>query len=448
MQDLLESLTRIKIVPKFYRDLPESAGVYLYLKNKVPIYVGKAINLRRRVASYFDFNLGSKTAKMIGEADSLSYIKVDSELETLLLEARLIKKYMPYYNVQAKDDKHPLYIQITKEEFPRIITVRKVDLYKNPALAVYGPFPSSSNVRLVLRMIRRIFPYSDHKIGKRACLYSHIGLCNPCPSEILNTKDVGLRIELETRYRKNIRNIRAILGGKISKVRTDLIKEMDALSVNRKFENAAVIRDQVARLEYITRPQIPSDFYIQNPNLLSDIRKKEVADLKKILQIYFPGLESVNRVECYDIAHLYGVNPTASMVTFINGEPEKRYYRHFRIRQKKGSDDYASMKEVIDRRRKHFDDWGRPDLIIVDGGKGQVSVFLRELENESIPIIGLAKRFETLVIPSNFEQTLVFKDYRLPKGFILNFVQRVRDEAHRFARVYHHKLVQKDLIKS
>jgi excinuclease ABC subunit C len=136
------------------------------------------------------------------------------------------------------------------------------------------------------------------------------------------------------------------------------------------------------------------------------------------------------------------------MVTFVNGEPEKNYYRHFKIRQLESQNDYASMKEVIDRRKNHFADWGKPDLIIVDGGKGQVSVFLRELAGEKIPVVGLAKRFETLVIPVYTDGTIALKEYRFPRGAALNLVQRIRDEAHRFARTYHHKLISKSLTQN
>lgn len=160
--------------------IPENPGVYIFKKDSQVIYVGKAINLKRRVRSYFDLHLLPKTKKMVSEANNLKFIIVSSEFEALLLEAKLIKKFQPKYNVIAKDDKHPLYIAITKEEFPRVIAVRKLITSNYSLMASYGPFPSSHNVYSVLKMIRRIFPYSDHKIGKRVCLYSHIGLCNPC----------------------------------------------------------------------------------------------------------------------------------------------------------------------------------------------------------------------------------------------------------------------------
>jgi excinuclease ABC subunit C len=446
MQDLLKSLPKIQLSTKVYNTFPDSAGVYVFFKDDYPIYIGKAINLKRRVSSYFDLDLEGKTASMVNEAQELSYIQVGSELEALLLEAKLIRSYMPKYNVAAKDDKHPLYIQITAELYPRVITARKIaEREKN--IAFYGPFPSSRNVRSVLRMLRRIFPYSDHKLGKRGCLYSHIGLCDPCPNIIEMAGDKLQMSNLRNQYLKNIKHIRSILDGNITKVRGNLVKEMEELSQNQDFEKAGLIRDQIQKLEYITRPQMPTEFYMQNPNLYEDIRKKEALQLSAVLKKFNISIPKIERIECFDVAHLAGTSPTASMVTFIKGEPDKNFYRHFRIRQIKSQDDYASMKEVISRRKNHLKDWGKPDLIIVDGGKGQVSVFLRELEGENIPVVGLAKRFETLVIPVKTYGTTALKEYRFPKGAALNLVERIRDEAHRFARAYHHKLISRNLIQ-
>ncbi|MCH7641154.1 GIY-YIG nuclease family protein, partial [Patescibacteria group bacterium] len=168
------------------RKLPEAAGVYIFInRDGEPIYVGKAKNLRARVRSYFSTNLSTKTKEMINEAKTFTTILVGSELEAILLEARLVRKYQTKYNSALKDDKHPIYIRITDETYPRVLTARKVD--ENPLdggknSAFLGPFPSTSNVRSVLRLLRRIFPYAQHKLGKRACLYSQMGLCNPCPN--------------------------------------------------------------------------------------------------------------------------------------------------------------------------------------------------------------------------------------------------------------------------
>ncbi len=446
MTELIKSLRKIPVVPKLYLDLPESPGIYLFLKDGVPIYIGKAINLKRRVSSYFDLNLESKTAHMISEAEEFSYILVSSELEALLLEAKLIRKFLPHYNTISKDDKHPLYIQITKEQFPRIITARRVSGKEN-TIAFYGPFPSSKNVYSVLKMLRRIFPYSDHKVGKRACLYSHIGLCKPCPSEIVSVDDLEKRNEMTQEYRNNIRQIKSILDGKISKVMKSLKFEMKRYSKMEKYEEASHIRDKIQRLEYITRPQIPAEFYIQNPNLVGEIRAKELEDLLSLLakskntRTNVGNISSLQRIECYDIAHLAGTNSTASMVTFINGEADKNYYRHFKIKKAKGGDDYESMREVARRRSKYFETWGRPNLIIVDGGMGQVNAFSTILRSNvvDIPVVGIAKHPDRLIICGEKIKLV---------GPALNLVSRMRDEAHRFARRYHHRLITKSLIGS
>lgn len=412
----------------------------MFFKKRVPIYIGKAINLKRRISSYFDLELETKTARMVRAADEISFIQVDSELEALLLEAKLIRTYMPKYNIVAKDDKHPLYIQITKEKYPRVITVRKIGLNKGPSLANYGPFPSSGNVRSVLKMIRRIFPYSDHKLGKRGCLYSHIGLCNPCPSEISNITNEKLKITAEKKYKTNIRNIKSILDGHIDRVKKNLNKEMTEASKNQNFELAGQIRDQVERIEYITRPQMPTEFYMQNPNLYEDVRNLELAEFKKILIHCKLSIVNLSRIECYDIAHLAGTSPTASMVTFINGEADKTFYRHFKIKVARGGDDYGSMREVAQRRINNIKTWGSPDLIIVDGGVGQIKSFTSILYSNKvdIPVVGIAKHPDRLIVGETKIKLT---------GKALNLISRMRDEAHRFARRYHHTLISKELTR-
>ncbi len=441
---MVEKLRKVKVEPRVYKALPESPGIYVFFKTGIPIYIGKAINLKRRVSSYFDLDLETKTSKMMGEATELSFVRVGSELESLLLEARLIRKYMPHYNIAAKDDKHPLYIAITKEKYPRVISVRKLIANDQKIIASFGPFPSATNVRSVLRMLRRIFPYSDHKLGKRGCLYSHIGLCSPCPNQIEMTNDKLQMANDRTKYLKNIKRIKGVLSGKFDGVKKDLIREMEALSKDQDYEEASIIRNKIQALDYITQPQMPTEFYMENPNLYEDIRQKELSQLQKILQdSRFKIPDSLNRIECFDIAHFAGISPTASMVTFINGEADKTFYRHFKVKNIKGNSDVDSLREVIKRRINHFEGWGRPDLIIVDGGKPQVSTFVRELEEYKIPVVGIAKRLETLVIPTKMDGTMSFKEYRLPRGQALNLVQRIRDEAHRFARRYHHHLISK-----
>jgi excinuclease ABC subunit C len=397
--------------------IPEVSGVYTFWKDKTPIYIGKAVNLKSRISSYFALNLLPKTSRMVTEADNITYLKVDSEFEALLLEAKLIRLNQPKYNSALKDDKHPLYITITKEEFPRIITSR--------ASGDFGPFPSSTNVKQVLKMIRRIFPFSDHKIGKGQCLYSQIGLCNPCPSTIKDDVAKG-------KYLLNIRRIRAILKGNIKNVKSDLDKDMSMLSKQNRYEEAIEIREKIKRLEYITQPRIPVDSYLLNPNLLEDVRASELSELKGVIQKNSDiRIKKLKRIECYDISHLGGSFPTASMVVFTNGEADKSEYRHFKIRQKATQSDYDSIKEVAKRRARQS--WPDPDLVIIDGGVGQVKSF-----NSKYLVIGIAKNPDRLIIGQNKIKLA---------GLSLSLVQRVRDEAHRFARRYHHKLISINLAQ-
>jgi excinuclease ABC subunit C len=239
-------------------------------------------------------------------------------------------------------------------------------------------------------------------------------------------------MELQKQYKKNISRVILVLSGKFDGVRKDLQKEMHTLSDEENFEKAKLIREQIAGLDYITSPQIPTDFYVENPNLYEDIRKKELAELKSLLKRGHLVINKLNRIECYDIAHLSGTNATASMVTFTNGEADKNYYRHFKIRQEKGGSDTDSLKEVAKRRFKHLQDWGVPDLMIVDGGEGQVNAFKKEIRN--IPIVGVAKHPDRLIV----------MDIKMKlESLSLNLVSRMRDEAHRFARRYHHNLISK-----
>jgi excinuclease ABC subunit C len=440
------SLARIKVNRTSVSKAPKIPGVYIFWKDgKTPNYIGKAINLKNRLTSYFNIGLEPKTFNMVNSSVAISYIKVENELEALLLEAYLIRKHQPKYNIQAKDDKHPLYITITHEAYPRVITARKRDENINPKDIFFGPFPSSKNVYTVLKMLRRVFPYSDHKLGSKACFYSHIGLCNPCPSLIEKETNISKKKELKGRYLKNIKMIKEILSGNSNKVLMLLNKEMNTASKNQDFERALSLRQQIERLEYITQPIVSPKFFSDNPNLLEDIRQKELRKLGHILSAYFK-IKSLNRIECFDVSHLSGKNPSASMVTFIEGEPDKNLYRRFRIRQPKSNDDISSMKEVARRRMKNIDSWGRPDLIIVDGGKAQSRVFKEEFAKLNIPVVGLEKRYETLVIPLVKDGKFYFEKERLEKGAAKNLMQRVRDEAHRFAVKYHHKLFENNLL--
>ncbi|OGM12407.1 hypothetical protein A2Z22_04510 [Candidatus Woesebacteria bacterium RBG_16_34_12] len=453
-------LNKIDFSKNNLNSVPEIPGIYIFWKENSALYIGKAINLKKRIASYFSLNLYEKTKRLIREVNYFSFIKVNSNLESLLLEAYLIKKIKPKYNVSLKDDKNYLYIKITNEKYPRVLTARKKDEDIKDILFI-GPFPSANNVKIFLKSIRKIFPYSDHNLQKNKCLYSQIGLCDPCPSEIEIINNLDEKYLKIKEYKKNISLLKNLLKRRVKSIRKYLFREMKYYSRLQKFEKALDLKTKIENLDYITQATIPVKYYIENPNLYEDIRKKELNELKKMINQFYNlkyeifknkvnYLKKLNRIECYDISHFSGNFTSASMVTFINGVPEKNLYRYFRIKQKLGGSDTDSLKEVALRRLKYLHIWGSPDLVIVDGGKAQVSAFTKIFKEYNIPVVGLVKgKKESLVININLNNRKNndnFSVIKIPYGNALNLVQRIRNEAHRFAQKYHHHLFNKSLI--
>lgn len=433
------------------KNLPLNPGVYQFRDEKGSIlYIGKAKNLKNRLNSYFTNDLLPKTREMITRAKTVSYIKVMSEFEALLLEANLIKKYKPHYNTALKDDKSPLYIAITKDKYPRIITLRKPELENylphgkaHKLKSYYGPYITGLGAKTLLKRIRRIYPFTTHLPEPRVCIYHQIGLCNPCPSQIENELDKKKRKELNKIFLRNVRGIKNILNGKLKTVEKELEKEIKEYAKDEKFEMAGQVSKHLEAFRNIALNQdVDVEEYLKNPNLEEDIREEELVDLqRKLTKAKLQNLKTrVRRIECFDIAHLAGSFPTASMVTFIDGSPEKKYYRHFKIYQKKKQSDIDSMREVVTRRLKHLD-WGIPDLVIIDGGKPQLSAIHGLFERKGIPFVGLAKRFETIVIRNPDGKFMEIKA-SLPS---LKLLQRIRDEAHRFARRLHHKQIKANI---
>ena len=421
-----------------YSSLPSKTGVYKFLDaNNSILYVGKAIDLKNRVSSYFTSPqlLGEKTKILVSQIKKIQITIVETELEALLLEAFYIKKYKPKYNILQKDNKSYLKIRITiNNPYPAVLLTRKED---DPKSLYFGPYPSSNALRTVLRIIRKVFPYHsvlNHQT--RICLYNHLGLC-PCLSSNRN-------------YRKNIRSVIKILEGKSKNIMQELEKERDKLSKEENYEEASKIQKKINTMSLITAPfHRPFEYHI-NPNLREDIRRNEMGKLIQILNEAGFSLKSLDRIECYDISNTQGTNPTASMVVLTNAEIDKSQYRKFKMRTK-GPNDFAMMQEVLTRRLKHHE-WQTPNLIVVDGGRGQVSSALKVLlkMNKNIPLIGLAKREETIIVPviaSEAKQSPSFKEISLPKDSkALHLIMRIRDEAHRFAITYHKKLRNKSIF--
>jgi len=424
---------------ELFLEIPTLPGVYLFLaQDKKPLYVGKAKNLKNRLSSYFLGVLIRKTKEMVKEAKFLSFIKTESEIEALILEANLIKKYQPKYNVIQKDDKSPLYIIITKEKYPRLILGRKSEIKGKNVDRFYGPFLSTRIARNLLRNIRRFIPFSDHKLGKKPCIYSQIGLCNPCPNLIENTKEESKRKELKKDYLRNIRKVKYFLSGNIKKVEKELTIEIKNLAQKQEFEKALEAKNKLETFKYLTSPIRNPDEYLENPNLIEDQREEEVESFISFLSKFF-RIKKLRRIECYDVSHTSGAYATASMVVFMDGNKSSRDYKQFRLKRSINND-RESLIEVINRRLKHLKDWGKPDLIIVDGGKPQISAVYPILKRNKIPLIGIAKRFEELVVPILENNQTTYLKHRIKNEKFGNLIIRIRDESHRFAQRYHHKL--------
>lgn len=447
-KSMFDKLTLSKFSKSLLKSISEEAGIYIFFDEyKKPIYVGKAINLKKRLYSYTLRNLEPKTKLMVFNTVYLSIVKVTSEIEALLLEAKLVSKFRPKFNIQLKDDKSPLYVIITKDEYPRVLTARRI--FKNglKVLKTFGPFLTSENVYFILKTIRRVFPFATHKPEGKACFYSHLGLCDPCPSTIEILSSIKKDQE-KKRYIENIKHIKKLLDGNVTLLTEGLTRDMRKYSENENFEMAEVNKILIEKIKNITRRVISGEHFIENPNLREDLRSIELNTLQKHLQQHLLSVtlnSSIKRIECFDIAHLSGKYPVASMVTFIDGAPNKEFYRHFKILQKKGNSDADSMTEVSKRRIKHFSDWGVPDLILVDGGRPQVSKFQSEFEKFNLPVVGIAKMSLSLVIPTTKKSNgkYVYNIIGLQNKKFMPLILRLKDEAHRFSRKLHHKLLQK-----
>lgn len=410
------------------KKIPQSPGVYIYKdsENKI-IYVGKAINLRKRVTQYFqrDDALGQKTLQLVSNIAKIDYHTVGSEIEALILESSLIKQYRPKYNSQLKDDKSYIYITISKDKIPLIKPAFKSSLNQNSLF--FGPFPDSGAVRNLLKTIRTIFPFYSSIHGPKKCLYCHLNLC---PGPVPNLKE----------YKKNISRIKSILNGNFSRLISRLNKEMISFSKSENFEMAKTRRDQINSLNYVISGWRSLNNLYQKIELQEDQIGKALRDLKSILLPYFPDLKDINRFEAYDISNSGFKHFVGSMTVFQNGKIDKDEYRQFKIYSKNTPDDQFMIKDVVYRRLKHKE-WSYPDLILVDGGKPQVSAANQVCFD--IPIIGLAKKEETIVIKTDDDWVEIKLQKNSPA---LNLLQQLRDEAHRFANRYRQKLIKKTIF--
>lgn len=521
-------------------NLPKKPGVYIMRDaNDEIIYIGKAKNLINRVRSYFREKLDRpKTQILMSHFDSLEYIVTNSEKEALILEATLIKKHRPRYNVQLKDDKRYPYVKITNEKYPRLIITRNIT--KNGIY--YGPFTDVTSVKKTVKFLKSLFKIRTCRNMDGPCLNSQIDLCYaPCSGEISKEE-----------YDEIINKIDLFFQGKYSVIVKNLKNEMAEAAENEQFEKAAVLRDQITSIEEIMEKQfvdlvdddldqdviaiapndnevvviimpirngkivgrddflmsgsqyesnseilfafiqqyygfnrhIPKQILLNEPiddtelleEWLSDLRGNKVyikvpmkgvklrlvnmaqknaeiikhqkkamenslIELKKYLK-----LDKLPRIiEGYDISNISGKFAVGSKVSFKDAKPNKKKYKRFKI-ETPGPNDFAMMKELLTRRLKMIDTDEEPDLIVIDGGKGQLGMaceVLDELNLAHIPIIGLAKEFEEIYIPNSKRPIIIPKNNKA-----LHLLQQVRDESHRFAITYHRKLRSDNISES
>ncbi|MDO9627348.1 MAG: excinuclease ABC subunit UvrC [Methanobacteriaceae archaeon] len=520
-------------------DLPDKTGVYIMKDSRDNvIYIGKSVSLKKRVKSYFkEYHDSLKTKIMMGQFQSLEYIITDTEKEALILEANLIKKYRPTYNVRLKDDKRYPYIKITREKFPRILITRNIS---GDGSHYFGPFTDAGSVKKTVKFVKSLFKIRDCKRMDGPCLNSQIDLCHaPCAGQITKAE-----------YKKLIDSIDLFFQGRYSKVIEMLDEEMHIAAKNQEFERAAVIRDQIESIhdvmerqnvafnnninqdiiagsydkkmacmvvfsvregkitgkddflmagventppedilsafikQYYANPRyVPGEIILQYiikeekliKDWLSDIReapveiivphdgvkfklirmaaknadiiknqKKQVKnallDLKKYLKL--PKIPQ--NIEGFDVSNISGKSAVGSMVSFQNAHPKKSRYRKYRM-ETPGPDDYGMMRELLTRRYEKLlrENEDHPDLILVDGGKGQLKIaveVLKSLKLNMIPVIGLAKEFEHIFIPQMNEPIIL-----PPNSQALFLLQRIRDEAHRFAVSYHRNIRSKEI---
>jgi len=424
------------------------------------IYVGKAAVLRNRVRQYFQKSRlrDPKTDVLVSEIVDTDWMVVESELEALFLEAEMIRRYMPRYNILLRDDKSMSYIRIDYDAaYPTVSTTRRP---LDDGARYFGPYNSTVAVRQALKLLRRIFPFATRQIPgqKRATLHYHLGL------------DPGLeegRTSLVD-YRSNLRKLIAVIEGKRTRIEKEIEKEMKQRSKAHDFEAAAKLRNQLLLLRGLSRHVIFSD--------------KEFLDISKDHALYeLVTLLSIEkfprRIEGYDISHMQGTNVVASMVVFTNGVSNKGEYRKFKTKKDQNNDFY-NMHETLTRRlsEKNVKAWGKPDVVLIDGGKGQLDAATRARNEQAgaqsapalaaIPFIGLAKREEQIVIKKGFSNvTLNEKVLHDLGGFatesedfilinlphttnLVKLLQRIRDESHRFAVTYHSVLKQKGQVSS
>jgi len=430
--------------------IPRTPGVYAFKHGGILLYIGKAGSLRDRVKTHFS-QPSYRDNLFVEQVEKIGFVETNSEIEALLLESKLIKELNPKYNVLWKDGKNYFFVLTTKEEYPRILLVHQQEVRGT----YIGPFVDGGALKRTLRILRRVFPYyTTRRHEKKPCQYCHLGLCpGPNPNK--------------TEYKKAIKNLAAVLQGKKTSVMRILEREMREASKNQRYEKAKDLRDQIQDLGII----------FSHAKVFRPAAEKASIDwpaTETYLQKILGTKQRISRAEAYDISNIQGKESTGSMPVFIDGKPAKEHYRKFKVRISGKANDFAMLQEVISRRLAH-EEWTYPDLMIIDGGKGQLTAALnalhkskiqipkslREPEGSSKPrtakinpkyqilntqygihVAAIAKKHNELFLPGKSEPLLL---RNMPQG-VSNFILHMRDEAHRFAITYHRNLRRVDLL--
>ncbi len=394
--------------------LPEAVGVYALWGKKSILYIGKAVNIKKRVQSHLNKG-GYKDSLFADDVSKAGYILTCSEIEALLLEAEMIKKLKPRYNTVWRDDKNFFYVGISREEYPRVFLTHQ----KKKKARHIGPFVEGRALKKTLRFLRKIFPYyTARKHPPGHCTWCHLGLC-PGPEPDKKS------------YRRNINNLVSVLKGRRDSVIKKLKSEMVSASKGQEYEKASVLRDKISALETI----------MANAHIIEGMKEptldwnKTAKELKEIFQ----AEGKIKKIEAYDISNIQGQKATGAMATFEKGEPNKNLYRKFRIKMEAKPNDTAMIKEMLRRRFGHKE-WKLPEIALIDGGKAQLNAAL-EIRNgcfraRNVRIAALAKRNNELYIEGTRQPVMLVS---LPRE-IFNLILQLRDEAHRFALEYHKKL--------
>lgn len=384
--------------------LPEKPGVYFFKKGNNILYIGKATSIKDRVRNYFSKDLittrGPMILDMVVQANNINWQETDSVLEALILEAELIKKNQPKYNVKEKDDKSWNYVCITKEKMPKILLVRGKDLKKEDYKVYYGPFTNGLQLKEALRIIRRIFPFLDDKSKNDYEFYKQLKL-----------------VPENQNYKKNIDNIQLFFEGKKRKILNNLKKDMNLFAKKQQFERAGEIKKQIFALQHI----------------------HDLALIKKDSPFLNNQKSDSYRIEAYDIAHMSGKNMVGVMTVIKNGEISKKEYKKFIIKTQSGVNDTGSLEEVLSRRFRHAE-WGLPSFVVVDGGIQQVNVAKKVLNRYQfkIPVVGVVKDNKHKAKAIQGDENII-KKYKKEILFLNN-------EAHRFAIKFYRSKSRKNML--